>query len=275
MATVPSTAIESQPETQTASSQHLKALITGASSGIGEEFARQLADKGYRLILIARRADRLHQLASQLNAEVEVVVADLATDEGMAKVEAAINDHSPDLLVNNAGFGTTGKFHHVEPYKIADMITVHGMATAILSRAALPAMIDRGSGAIINVASIAAFIARPGSANYSATKAYMVALSRSLNAELRGTGVHVQALCPGFTYTEFHDTPEFERFSRDQVPRPLWMTASRVVQISIEALSTKKEIVIPGWRNKIIAFVASNRTVGPILTNFILGRKKR
>ncbi|GIV59641.1 MAG: hypothetical protein KatS3mg043_0730 [Rhodothermaceae bacterium] len=189
------------------------ALITGASSGIGAGFARRLAERGYNLILVARRADRLAELAEELQTrhgiEAEGLPADLATDEGIRRVEARIVDcDTLDLLVNNAGFGTTGRFAEIDLAPQLAMIHVHVIAPVRLIRAALPGMMARGAGGIINVSSVSAFWPNAGSATYSATKAYLNAFSEALAHELRGTGVTVQALCPGFTRTEFHDTED-------------------------------------------------------------------
>ncbi|MCZ2114790.1 MAG: SDR family oxidoreductase [Anaerolineae bacterium] len=228
-----------------------RALITGASSGIGEEFARQLAAGGFDLTLVARREDRLQALAAELNAaygiHADVLVADLSEDEGIARVADAIG-RSPDitLLINNAGFGTNGDFLDVALERHLAMIHVHIIATVTLTKAALPAMIERGGGAIINVSSIASFFPSGGGVSYSASKVYLNNFSEALAAEIDGTGVKVQALCPGFTYSGFHDTPEFADFNREQIPDRLWMPATEVVQESLAALSGDRVIVIPG-----------------------------
>lgn len=234
------------------------ALITGASSGIGEAYARQLAARGHDLILTARRADRLRELAEGLAKEyrisVEAVEADLATDAGMAVVEQKISTcNRLTMLVNNAGFGSGGLYHQTNATKQFAMIQVHVMAPARLIRAALPGMVQRGRGAVINVASIAAFAMVPTSAMYSSTKSWMVGFTRALAAELDGTGVRAQALCPGFTRTEFHDTPEYKDFNRNVVPGFMWMTSDAVVTASLRALERNRVICIPGWFNWIMA----------------------
>jgi hypothetical protein len=232
------------------------ALITGASSGLGAEYARQLAAAGTNLILVARRMDRLSGLARELQSRqalnVEVLQADLASAEGIERVERRIAaDATVDLLINNAGFGGgQGSFagqgvgHHL------GMVQVHIATTVRLCRAAIPGMIARGRGAIINVASIAAFSSLSGPM-YSGTKAFLVMFSDNLKSELRGTGVSVQALCPGMTHTEFHEVVGMDK---SIVPKTLWMTAGEVVRISLRRLG-RGAICVPGWKNKVIAFL--------------------
>lgn len=238
-------------------------LITGASSGIGAAYARQLARAGYDLILVARREERLIQIAAEITSNsgirAETLAADLATTEGIEQVARRIEQLDDlVLLVNNAGFGTQGYFAEIAWQPQHDMLMVHLMASLRLMHAALPGLIQRRAGAIINVSSISAFFATPGGANYAATKAYLNTFSEALQAELSGTGVKVQALCPGFTLTEFHDTPEYEPDHRSKVPAELWMTAEAVVQESLAALASNKVIVVPGWQYR--ALVASTRT---------------
>lgn len=228
-----------------------RALITGASSGIGETFARRLASQGYDLTLVARREEKLSALARELErahgVAVAVLAADLARDEDIGRVSRVIEE-SADLvlLINNAGFGTRGSFSEVPLQRHIDMIRVHDIATVALTWAALPGMTARGRGAIINVSSVAAFFPSGGGATYTATKAYLNNFSEALAHELRDTGVRVQALCPGFTYSEFHETADYEGFDRGQIPKPLWMSAEDVVDESLAALSGDKVIVVPG-----------------------------
>ena len=191
------------------------AVITGASSGIGQAYAERLARDGQDLIVVARRRDRLNALAQRLTADhgikVDVVVADLADPDQLATVERRVAAGPPlDLLVNNAGFGAYMPFETLPPDRAAALIHVHVMTATRLARAALPAMIARGHGSIVNVASMLAFSASlppeplPNRVVYAATKAYLVAFSQALAAEMRGSGVKVQALCPGIVATEFH-----------------------------------------------------------------------
>ncbi|MGD2253316.1 MAG: SDR family oxidoreductase [Anaerolineales bacterium] len=233
------------------------ALITGASSGIGAAFARQLAAKGNDLILVARRESRLEQLAAECHqqhgVQAEVLVADLANLSDIERVQKRIAAlEELDLLINNAGFSTLGYFAKTDPQQQHDMITVHVIASMLFTRAALPAMIARMRGGLINVASTAAFIPLVGSTNYAATKAFLVTFTHGLQAELRGTGVKVQVLCPGFTHTEFHDREDHRRSKvKTRIPGFMWMEADQVVAISLRALERSKVVCIPGFINRV------------------------
>lgn len=231
------------------------AVVTGASSGIGAVFARRLAARGYDIIAHGRREEMLRFLCGELreryNVRAEFIIAELSDQAQLASLERTIRDTS-DLafLVNNAGHGTVLRFHE-EPVQSQDgMVRTHVNATVRLTHAALPAMLSRGSGTIVNVSSVAGFLISPGSAIYCATKAFLNSFSESLHLELRGTGVRVQALCPGFTTSDFHkrlgyDTtqPSFRRF----------MSAERVVDTSFKALERGTVVCIPGWQYKIAA----------------------
>lgn len=243
------------PEGPVSRMMFTSALITGASAGLGEEYARQLAAAGADLVLVARRSDRLEALAGELRAkngiEVEVIQADLATDGGIGRVEAAITARPAlDLLVNNAGYGGKTGFARGEASDHIGMARVHVDATVRLTRAALPGMIVRGRGAIINVASVAAFSPFSG-AMYSGTKAFLTMFSENLQGELRSKGVVVQALCPGMTHTEFHEVAAIDK---SVVPAPFWTTAAKVVRISLRRLG-RGVVCVPGWYNKGIAFL--------------------
>jgi short-subunit dehydrogenase len=238
--------------------KHGTALITGVSSGIGEAFARELASRNYDLVIIARRKDRLEELAEELKSNypisVDVIVADLSTEKGIKRVEEHIKKvENIDMLINNAGFGTSGNFYDVLLEKSINMINVHVLATTRFCRAALPGMIKRNKGSIINVSSLASFYPLKGNTIYNATKNYLNMFSRSLQNELKKSRIRVQALCPGFTITEFHDTDEFKNFDRSKVPKFLWMSAQDVVKRSLKALRRKKVIFIPGIKNRIMA----------------------
>lgn len=237
------------------------ALITGASSGIGAAFARQLAARGYHLILVARREDRLAALAMELQTRhgicVEPLAADLSQIADIERVaERIVELERLHVLINNAGFGTPGQFAELNPDRQLDMINVHIVAAVRLCRAALPGMISRGQGTIINVSSMAGLLAVPGSTTYSASKAYVNIFSEALQAELAGTRVKVQALCPGFTHTEFHSRPDHAGFSPSWIPAPLWMQPEDVAAQSLEALGRGEVIFIPGFKNRLLAVVA-------------------
>lgn len=230
--------------------------ITGASSGIGAAFARRLAS-GHNLILIARRKDKLETLAGELSrahgTESEVMAADLTEDDSLARVAGRIaSEQNLALLVNNAGFGTKGYFWKCPIEEQELMHKLHVMATVRLTHAALGNMVGRNFGAIINVASVSAFVRGPGSTSYSATKSWMTAFTEGLHLELRSAGlsVGVQALCPGFTYSEFHDRIAL---TRERLASPaFWLTAEEVVDASLEGLRKKKLFVIPGWRYRLL-----------------------
>ncbi len=229
------------------------ALITGASSGIGETFARKLAERGYDLILVARRGERLSELARQLPTTVQPLVADLVTESGLEAVEKAIRDCPRlELLVNNAGFGTLGYFWAADPEGQRNMYLLHVMATVRLTQAALGLLVKRNSGAVINVSSVAAFSTNPGNVSYCSTKAWMNSFTEGLDIELRDarSEVRVQALCPGFTYTEFHDTLGVDRRG---IPDWLWLKAADVVEASLRELDGGRVIVVPGLVYKVVA----------------------
>jgi len=229
------------------------ALITGASSGIGATFARKLAQRGFELILVARRADRLAEFARTLPSRTQTIAADLATEEGLRATEQAIAAcPNLELLVNNAGFGTLGRFWKADIAGQDTMHRLHVLATVRLTHAALAGMTVRSSGAVINVSSVAAFAHSEGNASYCATKAWMNSFTEGLDMELRGAGspVRVQALCPGFTVTEFHDTLGVDR---NQIPAWLWMTSDEVVDASLRGLERNQVVVIPGWKYRAAA----------------------
>jgi uncharacterized protein len=245
------------------------ALITGASSGIGEAFARQLSASGYDLVLVARREEVLRQLADELERQhsvgVEVLAADLATAADTQRVGERISQiDSLEILVNNAGFGLAGSFRKNDVQKHLEMIQVHVIASVQLAHAAIPGMVARKQGAIINVSSVAAFIPW-GGATYCATKAYLVAFSEALDVELRRKNVHVQALCPGFTVTEFHDSPELSLIRKFPLPNFLWLSSDFVVRESLKALKRNKVICIPGFVYQVIAFMGRSGIISPIL----------
>jgi short-subunit dehydrogenase len=227
------------------------ALITGASSGIGAAFARQLAQPGTCLVLVARRIDRLQSLAAELEqtgAQVECLPADLATEPGIQAVAQKISaEPALDLLINNAGFGLHGSFAGVPVQAQAEMLRVHAEAPLRLTHAALQSMLARKSGAIINVSSIGAWRRSGRSVMYSATKSYLSMFSEALHKNLRGTGVKVQALCPGYTHTEFHAANESMLKNKPpNLPAFLWLDARRLAAISIKALDRDQCLVIPG-----------------------------
>lgn len=235
------------------SGRKVTALVTGASAGLGAEFCRQLAPRCDVIIAVARRSNRLGALASELADVVELhcLEADLGTIEGVARTMEAIRQQGPvDYLVNNAGFGTFGHFDQLSIESQRSMVSLHIDASITLCRAAIPFMRELGGGAIINVSSMGSFVPGKSMAVYGATKAFLNYYSQALQAELAGTGIEVQALCPGFTHTEFHDPLAAEGFDRNRIPAQMWMTAEAVVAASLAALGSAQVLVVPGGNNR-------------------------
>jgi short-subunit dehydrogenase len=232
------------------------AVITGASSGIGMVFARKLAPE-YDLLLIARRQEHLAALADELSAQhgsvIKVIAADLSDLKDLGAVAERIAAE-PDLalLVNNAGFGYRGAFWEADLNILEKMHRLHVMAIVRLTHAALRVLVAQNRGAIINVASVAAFAQRAGSASYGATKSWLTAFTEGLYLDLKKarSAVVVQALCPGFTYSGFHDVMGEDR--QRVAPAAFWMTAEQVVDDSLTALARRTFCVVPGWHNKLI-----------------------
>ena len=223
-------------------------VITGASAGLGEEFARQLSAKGERLVLVARRKDRLEALAKQLG-NARALALDLGQPDAAKRVMAdlAANGETVATLINNAGFGVFGKFAKAEPERLRQMIDLNCGTLTDLCAAVIPQMIERGRGAVLNVASTAAFQAGPGMAVYFATKAYVLSLSEALHEELKPHGIKVSCLCPGPTATEFGEVAGFKgKGMFDKVS----MRADKVVKIGLKALGKNRAVVVAGPLNK-------------------------
>ncbi|MBF8190419.1 SDR family oxidoreductase [Nonomuraea sp. K274] len=232
------------------------ALITGATSGLGAAFARRLAADAFSLVLVSRDALRLAQTADQLKlrygVSVEVLPADLGTEEGLSRVESRLHD-GVDLLVNNAGFGHRRHFPDVPVEDEVRMLKVHCEAVLRLTLAALPGMRERDRGAIVNVASAAAFFPR---GTYSASKAWVVNFSESAATEIRNPRIKIMALCPGFVRTEFHQRAAMDSGS---IPGFLWLKADNVVRAAMRDLALGRRVSIPDARYK--AIVAVGRLV--------------
>ena len=230
------------------------AVVTGASAGIGREFSEQLAARGYDLLIVARDGGRLEELASALaprhGVRVEPLAADLSGEDGIGRVADRIAAEEPALLVNNAGFGTTGTLARTDLGRQVEMVRLHTLAPLRLTLAALPGLLRRNAGGVVNVSSVASFLASPGSVTYCATKAYLTVWSEGLAIELKATGVRVQALCPGFTYSEFHQRMGTRR---RRAPAFMWLSAREVVTASLRALERGGPTVcIPGWQYRAI-----------------------
>jgi len=239
-----------------ATSLDLRALITGASSGIGATYARALRARGEKLILVARREDRLRQMAAALggDAAVAVVPADLSAPGAAERVMAAVEGLglTVDFLVNNAGVGHTGPFVEEPLDRIRAMIDLNVRALVELSRLALPGMVARGRGRLVNVVSTSAFQPVPFLNVYGATKAFVLSFTEALATELKGTGVRVQALCPGLTKSEFHEVSGTDkvRFTRTAAMEP-----EQVVALSLRGLDAGHLRVVTGWQNRLLAAV--------------------
>jgi short-subunit dehydrogenase len=236
-----------------------RAWVTGASTGIGAAFAKRLAGEHFDLALVARSRDRLAELASGLEKDhgvtCAVLPADLTVAKDLERIAAAIaGDSGIELLVNNAGFGTVGPFAKLDPEREEEEIRLNVLALTRLTRAALPGLIQRGRGSIINVSSMAAFQPAPLNATYGATKAFVNSFTESLSEELRGSGVQVQALCPGFTRTEFQERAGIDTGG---IPGFAWMSAEAVVDSALAALRRGEVVCVPGVVNRVVATAVS------------------
>jgi len=233
------------------------ALVTGASSGIGADIAREYARRGKPLVLTARRAERLEALAEELSPLVPVVVlpADLADRDAPAQLFAATNARGifVDTLVNNAGYGVPGRFLSTGWKTHADFLQVMVQAVGELTHLYLPAMEAAGRGRILNVASLAGLVpASPGHTMYGATKAWLIRFSECLALEMQARGVHVTALCPGFTYTEFHDANGM-RATVSRLPKWLWQDSPTVARLGVDAVEAGRARVVTGAINRLVA----------------------
>jgi len=252
------------------------AVVTGASAGIGKVFCERLAARRHDLLLVARDGNRLQALKQELEQRygvgVEVFPADLTVDTDVSLLAETLT-RSPNLavLVNNAGFGTRDALADASPARQEAMLQLHAMAPMRLTQAALPVLLKNKRGAIVNVSSVASFVFSPNNVNYCATKAYLRVFSEGLAAELAGTGVRVQALCPGFTRSEFH-----RRMGVDasDIPGWMWMSAASVVGASLAALERGWPVVcVPGLRYKLIVLLL--RVTPRWLIGRVTGRRIR
>jgi uncharacterized protein len=231
------------------------ALVTGASSGLGEGFARALAASGHDLVLVARTGPALEKLAAELEqshgAQSEVLVADLADVAQRSTVVGRIADGAPlDTVINNAGFGRYGSFYQMSLAGEVGQIEVNITALVTLSHAALGVMVPRRAGKLLNVSSIGAFAPAPGGATYSATKAFVLSFTEALHNEVEKDGVHVTALCPGFTRTDFQQRAGV---TTTGLPAAAWADAASVVQAGLAALDHNHAVCVPGLLNKVVA----------------------
>lgn len=251
------------------------ALVTGASSGIGEELARQLAARGRGVTLVARREDRLRALADQLasshGVRTEVVACDLTDGGARAELveEVGRRGLAVDLLVNNAGFSTMGPVHRSHPEREVAMVRTDVEAVVDLCSRLTPGMVERGAGAVLNVASTAAFQPLPGQAGYAACKAFVLSYSQALREELRGTGVSITALCPGPVETGFAEAAGIgDEAASKAMPKVMWVAAPKVASAALDGVESGRAVVIPGTSNRLVArlsYLAPRRLVLPVV----------
>lgn len=248
------------------------ALVTGASAGLGAQFAHQLATLGHDLVLVARDAGRLEAAAQKLRDErevaVEVLPADLSTDDGCAAVTARIERGDIDVLVNNAGIGTYQPFGEASLEHEEQQLDLNVRAVLRLTHAAVRVMRERGAGRVLNVSSVAGFIPRGRNATYAASKSWVTLFSEAVSVQLQGTGVTITAVCPGFTHTEFH-----ERASADMtdVPQGMWLDAVDVVREGLADTFAGKPISVPSKRYKALSGVA--RTIPRPVLRAVMARR--
>jgi len=265
-------------ENTTTGKQQAWALITGASAGLGAEFCRQLAAKGYQLVLVARRADKLQAVADEVKSKHGtnslIITSDLHQLDACEAIVKRLEDEGINIeyLVNNAGYGLPGSFHVPSWKKHADFIQIMITAVCELTWRLLPGMRERGKGYIVNVASVAALVPpSPGHTLYGASKSFLIKFSEVLALENADSGVKVTALCPGFTYTEFHDVND-TRSLVNELPSYLWLDAKDVVSETLETLSAEnvKPTVVPGRQYKTLVWI--NRYL-PWLGRFFIKRQ--
>jgi uncharacterized protein len=249
------------------------AIVTGASSGIGEQFAEILSRRGYQVVLVARSADRLEDLAGRMGPPAHPLPADLsdrAARAGLADRVAALG-LIPDILINNAGLSTLGLVAKSVPEQEVNLVEVDVAAVVDLCSRFLPGMVDRRRGAVLNVASVAGFGPLPGQAAYGAAKAFVLSYTHSLRGELRGTGVSATALCPGPVDTGFGEAAGFSKEEAESaLPRVMWVPAEKVARAGIDGLAAGRPVVVPGRVNRVAA--AFFRVAPPELLLGVLAR---
>jgi short-subunit dehydrogenase len=235
-------------------------LVTGATAGIGREFARALAARGRDVVLVARDGARLEEVATELRdrhgVDARVLSADLVSEDGLRAVEARLRDGDApvDILVNNAGMGTYGNFPELDVCGEINEIELNVLALVRLTHAALGGMVARGDGAVLNISSLAAYQPDPMSATYGATKAFVNSFSHAVHEEVRRRGVHVMVVCPGYTHTEFHDRAGL---GPTQIPEFMWQSPEEVVAAALRDLDRRRAVSIPGALNKTLGALSS------------------
>lgn len=246
------------------------ALITGASSGIGVAIARLLAGRGHAVVLVARREERLRELAAELaeqhGVRAEVVSADLGVPAAREVLAERIGELEleVEVLVNNAGFGTHGSFAELDPGREVELVRLNVEAVVDLTARFVPAMVERGRGAVIQIASTAAFQPMPGGATYAASKAFVLSHGEAIHHELKGSGVTVTTVCPGPVKTEFAEVSDIGEMA-DSAPEAVWMTPEQIADAAIEAVESEKRAVVPGLLNQATSVLARLAPRGIVL----------
>jgi hypothetical protein len=246
------------------------AVVTGAAGGLGAAFANQFAARGYRLLLVDRDEVHLTKVCNDVSTrhgvEVECFVADLCARPVAERLADRLRQAADlDVLVNNAGFGAASYFVDTEPERLVGMVDLHVAVPVLLTRSVLPGMMERNRGAIINLSSVAAWLQNTGNVLYGSTKHFLAVYSEALQQELHGTNVRVQALCPGFVRTEFHNQKGMAAFkTRRPPPERLWMSADEVVAYSLRRLDGDQVIVIPGFANRVLGRLVQMPIVQPL-----------
>lgn len=255
------------------------ALITGASSGIGEAIALELAKRGHQLVLVARRADRLHALAACLNTKAHVLPADLSRRADRAALPDRVAELGlePDILINNAGLSGRALVAKSVPEQQLNLVEVDVVAVVDLCSRFLPGMVERGRGAVLNVSSLAGFYPLPGQAAYGAAKAFVLSYTESVRSELRGSGVTASALCPGPVATGLDDVAGFDAGERASVlPGFMWKSATEVARAGIDGLAANKPRIVPGranWVAAAICRIAPQERLLPLLARRAVPKK--
>ncbi len=231
------------------------ALVTGASSGLGAEFCRQLAGRCRKVIMVGRRRELLDEVSDSLQVqglETVVIAQDLTTELGLTEVVEKIRQQGPvTILINNAGFGTNGPFMDADFELQQKMVDLHISATLRLTRAVIPYMKEAGGGSIVNVSSLGSFFPMKDIAVYVASKAFLNTFSEAIQKEVSGDNIRIQCLCPGFTHTDFHGRDEFTNFDKNSIPADMWQSTADVVAESLQALDAGEPVVfIPGEHNR-------------------------
>ncbi|OBF34037.1 oxidoreductase [Mycobacterium sp. ACS1612] len=246
-------------------------VVTGASSGIGEQIAREFARRGYRLVLVARRADRLRQLAEDVGGLAHVLPVDLSDREDRATLpdQVAALGVVADVLINNAGLATLGAVADSDPRAELDLVEVDVAAVVDLCSRFVPDMVKRGRGAVLNVASVGAFGPVPGQASYGAAKAFVLSYTHALREELHGTGVSAATLCPGPVKTGFGEAAGIpDEVAEKSLPKFLWVRPDAVAKAAVDGLASGKGVIIPGAANRIAA-AANHLLPRPLITRLV------